>query len=80
MVYLELASFGKTEVLDLDRVFAKKGYVLVDFNSMCSSYFTQCSRIKFLFFFQSIVNKGIITITIIIIIIIIINIIIMLLY
>ena len=32
MVYLELASFGKTEVLDLDRVFAKKGYVLVDFN------------------------------------------------
>ena len=52
MVYLELASFGKTEVLDLDRVFAKKGYVLVDFNSMCSSYFTQCSRIKFLFFFS----------------------------
>ena len=29
MVCLELASFGKTEVLDLDRVFTKKGYVLV---------------------------------------------------
>ena len=54
-----------TEVWDLDRVFAQKGLcVLVDFNkhcSLCNSYFIQCSRIIFIFFWSS-VNKVIKTV------------------